>query len=308
MAHQYNDLGRIGVKIHPLGRAFPALVRRMLTLPEWIMAGNANYMLAKRFDRQTAEAMRAAFEEATQDATEKAGKQAVTVMREMVQSEALPPEEKTFTRLKNDAQIFIGAGMETTGRTLAVTLYHILANAVVHHKLREELKPAMLNGTSEVPPLAALETLPYLTAVLTEGIRIAHGTCGRLARIAPEEDLFYHGIKIPRGATMSQSSYLLHTDPTVFPEPLAFRPERFLGSQAAEAQKHMVPFGRGTRMCPGINLAWAELYLTIAVLVTSVRMELVDTTLRDATVDSEYFIGCLPVDSKGIRVRILGRA
>ena len=92
-----------------------------------------------------------------------------------------------------------------------------------------------------------------------------------------------------------------------FPDPYAFRPERFLVPGAAEVQKSMVPFGKGTRSCVGMNLAYAELYLTIAVLISSVEMELVDTTEYDVAVVSEYFLGVLPEDSKGIRVRILGR-
>ena len=108
---------------------------------------------------------------------------------------------------------------------------------------------------------------------------------------------------------MSQSAYLLHTDPTAFPEPEKFDPERFLGDGPAvtEAKRSLVPFGKGTRLCVGMNLAWAELYLTIAVLIPGVEMELVDTTNYDATIVEEYFIGCLPRDSKGIQVRVTGR-
>ena len=61
-------------------------------------------------------------------------------------------------------------------------------------------------------------------------------------------------------------------------------------------------------MCIGMNLAWAEMYLTVAMLMTSVRMELVGTTERDITVVQEHFIAFYPGDSKGVRVKILGRA
>jgi hypothetical protein len=49
------------------------------------------------------------------------------------------------------------------------------------------------------------------------------------------------------------------------------------------------------------------MYLTIASIVGSMRLELVDTTDYDVTVATEYFIGCLPEDSKGVRVRVLGQ-
>ena len=320
MAEPYLDLARVGVKIHPVARAFPTLVRSLLRAPEWMMSGNPQFVTSKKFDKQVTDCARTAFDEASQD-EKKDEKRIPTVLYEMVQNSNLPAEEKTFARVKNDASIFIGAGMETTGRTLAITFYHILANEDVHQRLREELRTVIPAADSPIPSLARLEKLPYLTAVITEGLRISHGTAGRLARIAPDEDLVYNGVRIPRGTTMSQSSYILHTHPATFPHPHAFHPERFLespskgedkdndyeGVPATEAYKNLIPFGRGARMCVGMNLAWAELYLTIAVLLTSVEMELVDTTARDVTVDAEYFIGTLPVDSKGIRVKIRGK-
>ena len=168
----------------------------------------------------------------------------------------------------------------------------------------EELRTLMPQTDSPVPALSALEKLPYVTATITEGLRISHGTAGRMVRTAPDEDLYYHGLKIPRGTTILQSHYLLHTNAAAFPDPHGFRPERFLREGAAKAQRHTVPFGRGARMCLGMHLAWSEMYLTIAVLLTSVRMELVETSIWDATMESEYFVGCLPKKSKGIRVRV----
>lgn len=203
--------------------------------------------------------------------------------------------------------------METTARTISVVFYYILKNPDVRKRLEEELRPVLPTASSPIPRLSELEKLPYLTAVINEANRLADGVAGRLARVAPDEDLVCHGYKIPRGVTISQSHYYVHRDPEVFLKPLEFHPERFLkdgfeGIGAAEAQKNVVPFSKGARMCVGMNLAWAELYLTVAVLLTSVRMELVDTTDQDVTVVEEHFIGMFPEDSKGIRVKVLGRA
>jgi cytochrome P450 len=203
--------------------------------------------------------------------------------------------------------------METTARTLAVTFYHILNNPNVLKRLQEELSTVMSSSSALTPPLSALEKLPYLTSVINEGHRLAHGVAGRLARVAPDEELVVHGYKIPSGVTMSQSHYLLHRNEEVFPDPLKFRPERFLnegidGIRGTEALRSLVPFSRGARMCVGLNLAWAELYLSIAVILTSVKMELVGTTDYDVTIVQEHFIGLFPEDSKGIRVKVLGKA
>lgn len=305
-------MGRDTNKIHAVARAFPTLMRQFFQLPDWMMAGNHMFQVVKNLNDQVFDCTEKAFEEAVQPTG--GTKRSITVMREIMESSSLPPEEKTLLRLKQEGIIFVIAGMETTARTLAATFYHILANPPVKKRLVEELRTVVRTSTSEVPALSTLEKLPYLTAIINEGNRLAHGVPARLSRIAPDEDLVFNGYKIPRGVTVSESSYFLHRNPEVFPNFEEFHPERFLlgelyeGMPAAEALKNLVPFSKGARMCVGMNLAWAELYLTIAVLMTSIEMELVGTTMRDVTVDQEHLIGIYPEDSKGIRVKILGRA
>jgi len=207
-----------------------------------------------------------------------------TVMHSIINTDTLPPEERTFERTSAEGSVLVGAGTETTGRTLALTFYHILADKHVLERLLAELRTVIPKSDSPLPSAAALEKLPYLTAVVSEGTRVAHGVAGRLVRIAPDEDLQYGEYKIPRGVTFSQSPYLYHTSEKNFPDPFAFHPDRFLGEHAAQAYKYLAPFGKGSRSCVGINLAHSELYLTIAALIAGVEMELVDTTEKDATI------------------------
>ena len=166
----------------------------------------------------------------------------------------------------------------------------------------------MPQASSPLPTVAALSQLPYLTACIHESTRLAHGVAGRLVRIAPDSDLVYgnNNIIIPRGATFSVSQYLQHMHPSYFPSPQKFVPERYLGEKGKEALKYLVPFGRGPRACLGINLAWAEMYLAFAALLSGFELELVETTEQDVTVVQEYFIGLFPRESKGVRVRIIG--
>ena len=131
--------------------------------------------------------------------------------------------------------------------------------------------------------MTALSKLPYLTATIQEATRIAHGVAGRLVRIAPDTDLVCHGHLLPKGTTFGMSHYIQHTDQTVFPNPQEFHPERFLGAGAAERLRYLVPFGKGPRMCLGMNLAWSEMYLCLAALVGGVKMELYETGARDVT-------------------------
>ena len=162
-------------------------------------------------------------------------------------------------------------------------MFHILANPAIHSRLLSEIRTLIPTATSELPSAAALGQLPYLTAVIHESLRVAHGTTGRLVRTAPDEDLQYGEYKIPRGTTFSMTQYLHHTHPGKFPDPFVFNPERYLGPQGAETLRYLVPFSKGPRMCLGNNVAWAALNLTVAALIGSLKMELAGTTLRDIT-------------------------
>lgn len=141
----------------------------------------------------------------------------------------------------------------------------------------------MPTAKSDLPSVAQLTQLPYLTACLHESTRIAHGVAGRLVRISPDNELLCNGIRIPKGSTFSMSHYIQHTDPKRFPDPFKFIPERYMGEKGMETLRYLVPFGRGPRMCLGMNLAWSEMYLAFAGLIRSVDMELVGTTVEDVT-------------------------
>lgn len=90
-----------------------------------------------------------------------------TVLSSLLTSD-LPPEELSVTRLRHEAEAFIGAGIETTKSALSLASFHILDNPDILRRLREELINA-IPDPGNPPPLSELERLPYLTAVIQEG-------------------------------------------------------------------------------------------------------------------------------------------
>ena len=162
----------------------------------------------------------------------------------------------------------------------------------------------------------ALTQLPYLTAVVTEGLRLAFGVSHRLPRINPDHDMQYQHYTIPAGTPVSQTQMFIMTNATLFPRPNEFIPERWIHEDLLEgfptpqeSKKYFIPFSRGTRSCVGMNLAYAELYLTIAALVKpkdcgELEMKLFETSARDFEVAYDWFNPSPPLDSKGLRVAI----
>jgi cytochrome P450 len=122
------------------------------------------------------------------------GNMAPTIFHGMLNNTNLPDSEKTTPRLLDEAIVLVGAGTDTTANTLAALTYHILANPDILKKLKTELAEA-IPDVETLPESTRTETLPYLTAVIQEGIRLHPGATLRQERVAPDEELLYEDTK-----------------------------------------------------------------------------------------------------------------
>lgn len=176
-----------------------------------------------------------------------------TIMHHLLDCD-LPPSEKTYTRIMHEAKVLIVAGADTTSNTLTVATFHLLTQPQTLQKLRDELSTIMPELTSQ-PPLQQLESLPYLTAVINEALRLSYGASSRLERIVPNEVMKYGDWEIPPGTPVGMTSVIGHHDESIFPDSHSFIPERWI--KAVEAgkplDKYLMSFNRGTRVCLGMQ-------------------------------------------------------
>ncbi|ETN41890.1 uncharacterized protein HMPREF1541_03829 [Cyphellophora europaea CBS 101466] len=280
-----------------MNKQFKWLFPAMQATPEWIVErANPAVMHLINFQKDLARQISGLMQA---DSEQKLPSSHRTIFHELIKGD-LPAEEKTLHRLVDEGQTMIAAGQETTSFFLKTTSYYILADGEIHSKLKAELREAIPDPNS-IPPLAKLEQLPYLHAVVQEGHRFSHGVSGRLQRISPDKPLRCNEWVIPAGTPVSMTSIIQHTDPSKFPNPHKFDPNRWLDSPE-KAEKYLVPFSKGTRQCLGINLATAEIYLTLATVFRRFNMELYETTVRDAEVAHDFFIPHGHADSKGVRI------
>ncbi|RDW75998.1 cytochrome P450-1 [Coleophoma crateriformis] len=243
-----------------------------------------------------------------------------TVFDEILDSN-LSDFEKRPERLMEDAQNIAIAGTETTAWTLSVITFHLLRNPAILQKVKEELRDAIPDP--DVPQsIKMMEQLPYLTAVITEGLRLSMGTSNRQERVCPDEVLvFTDGDKmwnIPKGTPVGMTTPLIHLNPAIFPAPLTFDPNRFLANP--KLKRYLMSFSQGSRQCLGMNLAYAELYLVLSGLwrrfggpeskeeegVSGGRLELFETDETDVEMVYDLFVPYAKRESLGIRVRVLG--
>ena len=117
------------------------------------------------------------------------GKSSNTVFDEIFDSR-LSEHEKREERLLQEAQNISIAGTESTSWTLSVTIFYLLSNPACLKKLRAELQ-RHFPDESTLTSITALEQLPYLSAVIQEGLRLALGTTNRKARLNPDGPMRY---------------------------------------------------------------------------------------------------------------------
>jgi cytochrome P450 len=104
------------------------------------------------------------------------------------------------------------------------------------------------------------------------------------------------------------SNLFLSMSPDIFLSPQTFNPDRWglPGSpQRWALEKHLHPFGKGSRMCVGYNLAYAEMYLTTAMVIRRFPdLKVWDTTKRDMEYVHDYFGGMTRHEGDGLKVRV----
>ncbi|KAL3290695.1 Cytochrome P450 [Colletotrichum asianum] len=221
----------------------------------------------------------------------------------------LPETEKSTVRLQHEAISVVGAGIETTMRALTVASFFLINDDRSRKRLQEELDVACPDPQN-MPSWSSLSQLPYLSACITEGLRMAYGTPQRLPRVF-DKPITYGDWKIPARVPISMDIYSISHDEKIFPESFEFIPERWLGQPLAPDGRplshYLAAFGKGSRSCVGMQLAYAELYIGLASLFRRFEFALWETDRTDVDLARDRFVPRPKASSKGIRVLVNDR-
>ncbi|XVE62346.1 hypothetical protein DITRI_Ditri06bG0110700 [Diplodiscus trichospermus] len=143
-----------------------------------------------------------------------------------------------------------------------------------------------------------LNKMPYLKAVILEGLR-RHPPAHFVLAHAVTEDALLNGCLVPKNGTLNFMVAEMGWDLTVWEDPMAFKPERFMsnGEKGGEAfditgsrQIKMMPFGAGRRICPGLAFAMLHLEYFAANLVWQFKWTAVDGDDIDLSEKQEFTI------------------
>jgi hypothetical protein len=156
--------------------------------------------------------------------------------------------------LTDEAFTIIAAAADTTGHAMAILTYHVVANPTIYRSLTLELKTAFHSHDHDHLNYTTLEKLPYLSAVIKEGLRLSYGTPRRLPRTINTPTATFNGYTVPKGTVVGMSTYLMHRNPNLFPDPDTFDPCRWLNPVTAKRlEKYLVSFSRGSTQCVGMR-------------------------------------------------------
>ncbi|CAG7555660.1 unnamed protein product [Fusarium equiseti] len=165
----------------------------------------------------------------------------------------------------SEALFMFIAGSDTTASAIRVTMLYAMSTPRVYQKLKDEIRTAIREGRASNPITAAeSRELPYLQAVIYEGLRMRPVTTGQQAKQVPPGGDTVNGVFIPGGTSIAVNfSAILASKEFFGPDADVFRPERFIGLSGpdlAEMRRNVeMNFGNGRWMCAGKPLAFMEL-------------------------------------------------
>ena len=177
--------------------------------------------------------------------------------------------------MEGEAQLLIIAGSDTTSSALTAALFYLVRHPAAYATLTAEIRGAFASAR-DVASGPALAGCRYLRAVIDEALRLNAPVSAELPRQVLPGGLRVEGrAPLPAGTTVGTALHALHHRADVFPEPFAFRPERWLAGAApdvtaasvARAEAAFHPFSLGARRCPARGLAYVEMSVALAKLL-----------------------------------------
>ncbi|XP_001952450.1 probable cytochrome P450 6a13 [Acyrthosiphon pisum] len=182
-------------------------------------------------------------------------------------------DENGFTEqhiIANAILMFL-AGFETVSSTLSFCLYHLALNQDVQEKIRDEMNSKLKQHGKINNDF--LVNLHYTDMVLAETERMYVVTNALFREAVKTYHVPGDTLVIEKGTKIMIPIYSIHHDPTYYPEPYIFDPQRFSPEEKAKRQSSTyLPFGDGPRFCIGKRFAELEMKMVLSQIITTFRI------------------------------------
>lgn len=167
---------------------------------------------------------------------------------------------------EGEALVNIIAGSDTTATAIRTTMLYLMSSPQAYRKLAHEVRSAHADGRLSSPITdTEARALPYLQAVIKEGLRVFPPVTGLMPTVVPAGGDEIDGVHVPEGTEIGWSAFGVQHNKAVYGDDAeAFRPERWLEARDEEALREMLGtweliFKFGKWQCLGRNVALMEL-------------------------------------------------
>ncbi|KAJ4771791.1 Cytochrome P450 76C4 [Rhynchospora pubera] len=206
----------------------------------------------------------------------------------LLDSDLAAEESEIRQSLKSVFTDLFAAGTDTSSNTVEWAMAELLQNPITMTKACNELLSVI--GPWREMEESDISQLPYLQAVVKETLRLHPPVPFLLPRRA-QETVELGGYLIPKDAKLLVNVWAIGRDETTWPDPLKFRPERFLERDIDFKGRNfeLIPFGAGRRICPGLPLAYRIVHLMLGSLLHQFEWKLPEEEAKCGVDMSEKF-------------------
>ncbi|KAL1722891.1 cytochrome P450 [Schizophyllum commune] len=267
----FREAAKAGIPGAYLVSIFPFLKN----VPDW-MPGAGFKRYAKEWKEVTMQMINAPYEEAKRQMTAEPNRESFVSLLLSKSRAKGDDEEDMETIIRNTAALtYIGA-MDTTVATILNFTLDMLANPEVQRRAQAELDSVLEPG--RLPEYGDEERLPYITAIMKETMRLYPVAPMALPHLhSGKTDDVYRDFLIPKGAFLIPNTWALAHDEKMYPDPYAYKPDRFLTADGKLNRDVRDPslyaFGFGRRICPGRHMALSSVWHAIASILRVYNIE-----------------------------------
>ena len=205
--------------------------------------------------------------------------------------------ESAIEQIRDEIKTFILAGHETSASMLTWALFELVKNQqfskdknnTLMNKIQEDTKKVLgkylvddsAQLVTSIPPRSVCDQLIYAECCLRESLR-RYSVVPTVVRVAAET-IEYEGSAntpkavIPQGTTIMINIQGVHHHESFWPEPMVYKPERFIKGMEAIAPYTFLPFIDGPRMCMGQFLSLLESKIVLSILTSKYSFTIVNT-------------------------------
>jgi cytochrome P450 len=208
--------------------------------------------ILRRFNRVKARADQLIFDEVRERraAIDAGAEPGIDILSTLLTARHEDGSEMSAQELRDELMTALVAGHETTASALGWALVHLAGEPRIQARLAEEIDA----GTDDA----------YLNATVYEILRLRPVVPILEPRLV-KRPVSIGGVEYRPGVALLASAFLVHHDPDVYPDPFAFRPERFVG--VTPGTYTWLPFGGGRRRCVGATFAQIEMRIVLTALL-----------------------------------------